>query len=113
MPGATVSSRMLAIAEEKRAVTAFTERILGDRGLGPDACDFVSPRSRRCAAWSRRSSATPSRAMSTGSATRNTTRRRARRSPARSANRAGGLTSRRTSPSPPGASARSPQRCWR
>ena len=41
MPVATVSSRMLAIAEEKRTVTAFTERILGDRGLGPGACDFV------------------------------------------------------------------------
>ena len=41
MPVATVSSRMLAIAEEKRTVTAFTERILGDHGLGPGACDFV------------------------------------------------------------------------
>ena len=37
----TVSSRMLATAEEKRAVTAFTQRILEERGLDPDACDFV------------------------------------------------------------------------
>ena len=41
MPVATVSSRMLALAEERRTVTAFTQRIVGDRGLGPDACDFV------------------------------------------------------------------------
>jgi aspartate aminotransferase len=38
---ATVSSRMLAIAEEKRAVTAFGRRVLEGRGLGPDACDFM------------------------------------------------------------------------
>ena len=37
----TVSSRMLATAEEKRAVTAFTQRILEECGLGRDACDFV------------------------------------------------------------------------
>jgi aspartate aminotransferase len=37
----TVSSRMLATAGEKRAVTAFTQRILEERGLGQDACDFV------------------------------------------------------------------------
>ena len=41
MPVATVSSRMLSLAEERRTVTAFTQRIVGDRGLGPDACDFV------------------------------------------------------------------------
>ena len=41
MPVATVSSRMLALSEERRTVTAFTQRIVGDRGLGPDACDFV------------------------------------------------------------------------
>jgi aspartate aminotransferase len=32
---------MLALAEERRTVTVFTQRIVGDRGLGPDACDFV------------------------------------------------------------------------
>ena len=39
MPVATVSSRMLAATEGKRAVTSFGRRVLG--GLGPDACDFM------------------------------------------------------------------------
>lgn len=37
----TVSSRMLAVAEEKREVTTFARRVLEGRGLGPDACDFM------------------------------------------------------------------------
>ena len=40
MSDATVSSRMLDVAEEMRAVTAFGQRVLEGR-LGPDACDFM------------------------------------------------------------------------
>ena len=41
MPVAPVSSRMLAVAEEMRAVIAFAQRVLEGHGLGPDACDFM------------------------------------------------------------------------
>ncbi len=41
MPVATVSSRMLATAEERRPIVEFSERAIGDRGLPPDACDFL------------------------------------------------------------------------
>src|SRR4051812_8903635 len=37
----TVSSRMLAVAEEMQAVMAFGQRVLEAPGLGPDACDFM------------------------------------------------------------------------
>jgi Aspartate/tyrosine/aromatic aminotransferase len=40
MPVATVSSRMLAVTEEMRAVMDFAQSVLED-GLGPDACDFM------------------------------------------------------------------------
>ncbi|CAN7330095.1 aminotransferase class I/II-fold pyridoxal phosphate-dependent enzyme [Rhizobium sp. LjRoot258] len=41
MPIATVSSRMLAVTEEMRAVMDFAQRVLEGDGLGPDACDFM------------------------------------------------------------------------
>ena len=41
MPVAAVSSRMLAVAEEKRAVTNFGRQVIEGQGLGPDACDFM------------------------------------------------------------------------
>ena len=41
MPVAPVSSRMLAVAEEMRAVIAFAQRVVEGHGLGPDACDFM------------------------------------------------------------------------
>ena len=41
MPVAPVSSRMLAVAEEMRAVIAFAQRALEGEGVGPDACDFM------------------------------------------------------------------------
>ncbi len=41
MPIAAVSSRMMATAQERREVRAFGASVLGDRGLGPDACDFM------------------------------------------------------------------------
>ena len=37
---APVSSRMLAVIEEKHAVAAFARRVL-ESGLSPDACDFM------------------------------------------------------------------------
>src|SRR5262245_27566820 len=40
MSVATVSGRMLDVAAEMRAVTAFGQRVLEGR-LGPDACDFM------------------------------------------------------------------------
>jgi aspartate aminotransferase len=36
-----VSSRMLAVTEERRAVNVFGRRLLEGHGLGPDACDFM------------------------------------------------------------------------
>ncbi|SEI14276.1 aspartate aminotransferase [Rhizobium tibeticum] len=41
MPIAAVSSRMLAVTEEMRAVMDFAQRVLEGDGLGPDACDFM------------------------------------------------------------------------
>ncbi|WP_086996090.1 aminotransferase class I/II-fold pyridoxal phosphate-dependent enzyme [Rhizobium sullae] len=41
MPIAAVSSRMLAVTEEMRAVMDFGQRVLEGDGLGPDACDFM------------------------------------------------------------------------
>ena len=41
MSDATVSSRMVAVADEMRAVMAFGQRVLEGSGLGPDACDFM------------------------------------------------------------------------
>ena len=41
MSVATVSSRMMAVADEMRSVMAFGERVLEGSGLGPDACDFM------------------------------------------------------------------------
>jgi aspartate aminotransferase len=41
MPVATVSTRILAIAAGRRPFMAFAQRVEGDRGLAPDACDFL------------------------------------------------------------------------
>lgn len=41
MPIATVSGRMLAVAEEMRTVMDFAQKVLEGDGLGPDACDFM------------------------------------------------------------------------
>ncbi|WP_431281835.1 aminotransferase class I/II-fold pyridoxal phosphate-dependent enzyme [Humitalea sp. 24SJ18S-53] len=38
---ATVSSRMLATAEERRTLRQFVQRVVSERGFGPDACDFT------------------------------------------------------------------------
>src|SRR5262245_47345970 len=114
MPVAPVSTRILAIAARRRPVVAFAQRVETDCGLGPDACDFLfgnpqetplrglvealirhaEPRDVRWFGYKKYDSA-------------------AREAVARSLNQSRGPMSRRTSPLPPAASARSPQRCWR